>query len=82
MEVSEEMDKKILTEFEEDLLSDGKADTTIISYVGDIRGFLEWIKTKGIDFMGGKLNRKRSRYRTWYLRRLKLDVNNKNRMIK
>ena len=52
MEVSEEMDKKILAEFEEDLSGDGKAATTITSYVGDIRGFLEWIKTKGIDFMG------------------------------
>ncbi len=46
------MSKEILEAFEEDLVADGKAKQTIISYVGDIRDFLKWLKNKEVVFEG------------------------------
>lgn len=40
----------ILTSYEEHLVTDGKGDKTVSSYIGDIRIFLEWLETKDIDF--------------------------------
>jgi len=42
----------IAMSFEEYLLSDGKAAKTLESYVGDVRGFLEWIESKDNNFSG------------------------------
>ena len=39
--------EKIVCEFEEWLIADGKAGKTIESYVGDIRTFHQWLKSKG-----------------------------------
>ena len=44
--------EKIVTDFEEELVSDGKALKTIESYIGDIRVFLEWLESKGSIFTG------------------------------
>lgn len=40
-------DVKIICEFEEWLIADGKAAKTSESYVGDIRTFHQWLKFKG-----------------------------------
>lgn len=46
----------MLEGFKEDLNTDGKAVTTISSYAGDVKGFLDWLDTKDIQFQG-KLER-------------------------
>ncbi|MGV8980531.1 tyrosine-type recombinase/integrase [Clostridium sp.] len=48
----ETLAEKIVTDFEETLVVDGKAHKTIESYTGDIRVFLEWIELKGNIFTG------------------------------
>ena len=40
-------DENIICEFEEWLIADGKAAKTLESYVGDIRTFHQWLKSKG-----------------------------------
>ena len=42
----------ILQGFEEDLIADGKGTKTVVSYIGDIRGFLDWLETKKVKFEG------------------------------
>lgn len=42
----------ILTDFEEYLVTDGKGEKTVSSYIGDIRIFLEWLETKDVAFSG------------------------------
>ncbi|MGH4049992.1 MAG: tyrosine-type recombinase/integrase [Clostridium sp.] len=44
--------EKIIKDFEEALVSDGKALKTVESYVGDIRVFLKWAESKGNTFTG------------------------------
>lgn len=39
-------------EFEKYLKEDGKRDSTILSYVGDVQGFLNYLSTKGNHFNG------------------------------
>ncbi len=41
-----------LKTFEEYLVTDGKGTKTILSYTGDIKGFLEWLGTKNVNFIG------------------------------
>ena len=41
-----------VTEFEKYLKEDGKRDSTILSYVGDIAGFLNYLSTKSSHFDG------------------------------
>ena len=41
-----------VTEFEKYLKEDGKRDSTILSYVGDVQGFLEYLTAKGTTFDG------------------------------
>ena len=43
---------EICIAFEKDLVADGKAKKTIISYVGDVREFLKWLNNKGVVFEG------------------------------
>lgn len=50
--VGELMTNEILKAFEEDLIADGKAKQTIISYVGDVRDFLKWLNNKDVKFEG------------------------------
>jgi len=47
---------KILKDFEEYLIKEGKMQKTIISYTGDVKMFLDYLKDKGIAF-NGNLNR-------------------------
>lgn len=42
----------ILKEFEEYLIKEGKMPKTIISYTGDVKMFLEFLKSKGVRFDG------------------------------
>lgn len=42
----------ILKEFEEYLIKEGKMPKTIISYTGDVKMFLEFLKSKGVTFDG------------------------------
>ena len=44
--------EKIIHEFEEYLIADGKATKTIESYKGDIKSFLDWLVTKDNIFTG------------------------------
>lgn len=44
--------KDILKSYKEYLIKEGKVDSTIKSYMGDIKGFLIWLKTKNVDFTG------------------------------
>src|SRR5690554_1141848 len=39
-------------EFEKYLKEDGKRDSTILSYTGDVRGFLDYLASKGSPFHG------------------------------
>lgn len=41
-----------VAKFEEHLLEDGKSPSTVLSYVGDIRGFVEYLDSKGNKFDG------------------------------
>jgi len=41
-----------VAEFEKYLKEDGKRDSTILSYVGDVQGFLNYLSTKGTSFDG------------------------------
>jgi len=41
---------EILKDFEKHLLEDGKRPKTIESYVGDVKGLLEYLKGKGGEF--------------------------------
>ena len=41
-----------VAEFERYLREDGKSSSTILSYVGDIAGFLEYLTAKGTSFDG------------------------------
>ena len=43
---------EILATFNEYLIADGKGSKTVRSYTGDIRSFLQWLKTKKVDFDG------------------------------
>lgn len=42
--------KHILDSFKSYLIDDGKGPATVVSYVGDVRGFLEWLSSRGISF--------------------------------
>ncbi len=41
-----------LTQFSHHLINEGKVKTTIQSYTTDIRGLLEWLSEKQVDFQG------------------------------
>lgn len=49
---SDQSTNHLLQAFEEFLTADGKGTQTIISYTGDIKGFMTWLTTKDIDFQG------------------------------
>lgn len=72
--------KKIVTEFEEALIADGKAAKTLESYLGDIRGFIEWIDSKGNTFTGNLKRFHITSYRN-YLVQEGYEVNTINKKI-
>jgi integrase/recombinase XerD len=49
---NEKVAEKIATDYDKALVADGKATKTIESNVGDVRGFLEWIESRGNIFIG------------------------------
>ena len=45
---------KVIEDFKISLIEDGKSAKTIESYIGDIRGFIEFLGSKGVEFNGGE----------------------------
>jgi integrase/recombinase XerD len=43
---------KVIEDFKTSLIEDGKSPKTIESYAGDIKAFIEFLRTKGIEFNG------------------------------
>ena len=43
---------KVIEDFKISLIEDGKSPKTIESYIGDIRGFIEFLGSKGVEFNG------------------------------
>ena len=43
---------KVIENFKIILIEDGKSPKTIESYIGDIRGFIEFLGSKGVEFNG------------------------------
>lgn len=72
--------EKIVTDFEEALVADGKALKTIESYIGDIRVFLEWLESKGNIFTGNLKRFHITAYRS-YLVQNNYEVNTVNKKI-
>lgn len=46
----------LISQFKHYLMEDGKSNSTIVSYVGDIKGFMKFLSNKGVEF-GGQLQR-------------------------
>ena len=44
--------KEVILAYETYLMEEGKVESTIDSYVGDIRGFLEFLESKKVSFRG------------------------------
>ena len=72
--------EKIVAEFEEALVADGKATKTLESYVGDIRAFLQWLELKGNTFTGNLKRFHVTSYRN-YLVQEAYEVNTINKKI-
>jgi len=72
--------EKIVAEFEETLIADGKATKTLESYVGDIRAFLQWLEAKGNSFTGNLKRFHITSYRN-YLVQEAYEVNTINKKI-
>ena len=43
---------QVIEDFKISLIEDGKSAKTIESYIGDIRGFIEFLGSKGVEFNG------------------------------
>ena len=43
---------QVIEDFKISLIEDGKSPKTIESYIGDIRGFIESLGSKGVEFNG------------------------------
>lgn len=41
-----DLSKKLAEDFKNHLTGEGKSRTTILSYVGDVKGFLHWLKKR------------------------------------
>ena len=76
----EPLAEQIVTDFEEALAADGKADKTLESYVGDIRGFLKWLESKGTIFTGNLKRFHITSYRN-YLVQEGYEINTINKKI-
>ncbi|APC42534.1 integrase [Clostridium estertheticum subsp. estertheticum] len=72
--------EKIVTDFEEALVADGKALKTIESYIGDIKVFLEWLEFKGNIFTGNLKRFHITAYRS-YLVQNNYEINTVNKKI-
>ncbi|AKA70861.1 phage integrase N-terminal SAM-like domain-containing protein [Clostridium scatologenes] len=72
--------EKIVKEFEEYLVADGKAAKTLESYVGDIRAFLQWLESKDNTFAGVLKRFHITAYRN-YLVQNNYEINTINKKI-
>lgn len=43
---------KVIENFKISLIEDGKSPKTIESYIGDIRAFIDFLASKGVEFNG------------------------------
>jgi len=77
---TEIVSQKLVSDFEETLVADGKAPKTVESYTGDIRAFLEWLEYKGNIFTG---NLKRFHITSYkgYLVQNNYEINTINKKI-
>jgi integrase/recombinase XerD len=58
---------EILIEFEQDLLEGGKGEGTLKSYQGDVKGFLDWLLSKKVDFAGDLTRIYINSYKQWLI---------------
>lgn len=72
--------ERIVGEFEEALIADGKASKTLESYLGDIRAFLQWLESKDNTFTGALKRFHITAYRN-YLVQNNYEVNTINKKI-
>lgn len=72
--------EKIIFEFEQYLIADGKANKTIEIYVGDIKSFLDWLATKDNIFTGNLKRFHITSYRN-YLVQNNYEINTINKKI-
>ena len=72
--------EEIIAEFEQYLVNDGKAKKTLHSYLGDVKGFIQWIEGKGITFRGHFSNLHITGYKK-FLMDNKYKVNTVNKKI-
>ena len=77
---AETLVEKIVTDFEESLVADGKAPKTIESYVGDTRAFLDWLESKGNIFTGNLKRFHVTSYKS-YLVQNNYEINTINKKI-
>lgn len=72
--------EKIICEFKEYLIADGKANKTIESYKGDIKSFLDWLATKDNIFTGNLKRFHITSYKS-YLVQNNYEINTINKKI-
>lgn len=72
--------EKLVTDFEEELAADGKSAKTLESYIGDIRGFIEWLDTKESTFTGNLKRFHITAYRSFLVQK-NYEVNTINKKI-
>ncbi len=58
---------EIIASFRAHLLADGKAETTIESYVCDVSGFVEWLNGRGVSFLGDIQRMHVTGFRSWLI---------------
>jgi len=77
---TEIVSQKLVSDFEETLVADGKAPKTVESYTGDIRAFLEWSESKGNIFTGNLKRFHITSYKN-YLVQNNYEINTINKKI-
>jgi len=77
---TEIVSQKLVSDFEETLVADGKAPKTVESYTGDIRAFLEWLESKGNIFTGNLKRYHITSYKN-YLVQNNYEINTINKKI-
>lgn len=74
------MAERIVQEFTDHLVADGKSPKNIDSYVGDVDGFLQWLREKDLTFTGDLKRFYITTYRD-YLLKNNYKVNTINKKI-
>jgi integrase/recombinase XerD len=71
---------ELVDQFPQYLVEDGKSPATIVSYVGDIRGFLRYLGVKGVEFDGALQRYQVTTYKK-YLIEADYEVNTINKKM-